>query len=233
MDLWNESNTVKHAALSLTGEPIAYPKINEFVSLLHEKGISSFVVTNGQYPEQIKKLKPVTQLYISLDAPNKKLMKKIGAPLFEDYWERFNSSLEYLSKKKQRTCLRMTLVKGITMIEPENYAKLIKKSNADFVEVKAYMFIGESRKRLKEENMPSHIEIKKFAKELKEFLPEYELVSEHKPSRIVLLAKKKFKKGKKWFTWIDFKKFAKLSLKKKNFETKDYCRELPKENYLK
>jgi tRNA wybutosine-synthesizing protein 1 len=43
----------QHCALSLVGEPIMYPEINRFVELLHGKGISSFLVTNAQFPEAI------------------------------------------------------------------------------------------------------------------------------------------------------------------------------------
>ena len=37
-----------HCALSLVGEPIMYPHINELVSELHRRRISSFLVTNAQ-----------------------------------------------------------------------------------------------------------------------------------------------------------------------------------------
>jgi tRNA wybutosine-synthesizing protein 1 len=232
MDLFKESAEVKHAALSLTGEPIIYPKINEFIELLNKKCISTFLVTNGQYSEAIKKLKPVTQLYLSMDAPNKKLMKKIDVPLFNDYWIRFEKSLKEIKKKKHRTCIRITLVKGINDFEPENYAKLIKKADPDFIEVKAYMFVGESRKRLKQENMPLHLEVKEFTEKIGKELKEYTMVSEHKPSRVVMLAKKSFKKKGKWLTWIDFEKWNKLALKKKEVKTKNYLKETPKENLI-
>jgi len=148
--------------------------------------------------------------------------------LFPDYWERLNKSLKYMKAKKQRTAIRITVIKGINDVEPENYAKLIKKANPDFVEVKAYMFLGESRKRLKQENMPSHSETKKFAKKINEFLSEYELCSEQKSSRVALLAKKSFKKKGKWITWIDFGKFHELVSGKKKFRAEDYFRETPK-----
>ena len=44
----------KHCALSLVGEPIMYPEINTLAQLLHQKGISTFLVTNAQFPEAIK-----------------------------------------------------------------------------------------------------------------------------------------------------------------------------------
>jgi tRNA wybutosine-synthesizing protein 1 len=227
MNLWKESNEVKHSALSLSGEPIIYPKINELIELMHSKKISTFLVTNAQYPEKIRKLNPVTQLYISLDAPNKELLKKVDLPLFKDYWQRLNKSLKEMKKKKQRTAIRITLLKGINDIQEKNYAELIKKAEPDFIEVKAFMFVGESRKKLKEENMPLHEEVKEFTRKLNEFLPEYETASEHKTSRVLLLAKKEFKKKGKWFTGIDFEKFFELASKKKKFETKDYLKEMP------
>ena len=44
----------KHCALSLVGEPIMYPEINTLARLLHQKGISTFLFTNAQFPEAIK-----------------------------------------------------------------------------------------------------------------------------------------------------------------------------------
>lgn len=51
---FEEGFKVKHCALSLVGEPIMYPEINKFVRLLHEKEISSFLVTNAQFPDAIR-----------------------------------------------------------------------------------------------------------------------------------------------------------------------------------
>src|SRR5690606_3264062 len=43
---WQEALTVRHCALSLVGEPIMYPRINELVRELHNREISTFLVTN-------------------------------------------------------------------------------------------------------------------------------------------------------------------------------------------
>jgi len=227
--LFNSSKTAKHVALSLTGEPIIYPKINELLGLFNKENISTFLVTNAQYPEQIRDLNPVTQLYISLDAPNKELLKKVDIPLFTDYWERLNKSLEYLAEKKYRTCIRLTIVKGENDVEPDNYAELIKKGDPDFLEVKGYMFVGASRERLDKKNMPWHEEVVDFSKRLLEFLPEYDVVAEHIPSRVIMLAKKKFKKEDGWYTWIDFKKWHEIvnSAQNSAFSPLDYVRKTP------
>ena len=40
--------------LSLVGEPIMYPRINELIGELHARKISGFLVTNAQFPEAIQ-----------------------------------------------------------------------------------------------------------------------------------------------------------------------------------
>lgn len=74
------------------------------------------------------------------------------------------------------------------MIEPENYAKLIKIAFPNFIEVKAYMNIGFSRDRLKRENMPSHLEVKNFTKKILKNLKGYKMIDEKENSRVILLS---------------------------------------------
>jgi len=224
---YEKSKDIKHVALSLTGEPIIYPKINEAIKEFHKRGISTFLVTNAQYPEEIKNLNPVTQLYLSVDAPNKKLLKEIDVPVFPDYWERLNKSLKYLAEKPYRTCIRLTVIKDVNDFDLEGYKKLIELGNPDFIEIKGYMHVGASTKRLKFENMPFHEYIVEFSKKLEKFLPDYEIVAEHIPSRVVMLAKKKFKKSGVWHTWIDFEKFNELVKSGKEFTTEDFLRKTP------
>ena len=85
-----------HCALSLVGEPIMYPRIGEFLDYLHDHGISSYLVTNAQFPHAIKSLPPVTQLYASIDAATQSELKAIDRPLHKDFWERFQASLRYM-----------------------------------------------------------------------------------------------------------------------------------------
>lgn len=121
-----EALTVKHCALSLVGEPIMYPGINKMLQELHDRSISTFLVTNAQFPEHIRDLDPVTQLYVSIDASTRDSLKAIDRPLFKDFWERFLASLNELKNKQQRTVYRMTLVKSWNMDETEGYAELIE-----------------------------------------------------------------------------------------------------------
>ncbi len=224
---YNKSLEVKHVALSLTGEPIFYPRINESIELFNKDGISTFLVTNGQYPEQVKNLKPITQLYVSVDAPTKEMLKDVDVPLFKDYWERLNKSLDYLKEKKERTCVRLTVIKDINDVLTEKYAELVQRGLPDFIEVKAYMHVGPSQQRLSRDNMPLHEEVIIFSKKLLESLPDYEIVSEHIPSRVVMFARKKYQINGTWNTWIDFPKYHELVNSGQDFTAEDYCKRTP------
>jgi len=69
---FKKAHLVKHCALSLVGEPIMYPNIQDYVDLIHDKSVSTFMVTNGQFPEKVLKISAITQFYISVDAATKK-----------------------------------------------------------------------------------------------------------------------------------------------------------------
>ncbi|KFV67378.1 tRNA wybutosine-synthesizing protein 1, partial [Dryobates pubescens] len=187
-----EAMTVKHCALSLVGEPIMYPQINQFVKLLHQHGISSFLVTNAQFPEEIRNLGPVTQLYVSVDASTKESLKRIDRPLFKDFWQRFLDSLKALAEKQQRTVYRLTLVKAWNVDELRAYADLIALGKPDFIEVKGVTYCGESSaSSLTMANVPWHEEVVRFVQELADLLPGYELACEHQHSNCLLIAHQK------------------------------------------
>ncbi|KAJ3116903.1 S-adenosyl-L-methionine-dependent tRNA 4-demethylwyosine synthase [Phlyctochytrium bullatum] len=207
-----EAFTVRHCALSLVGEPIMYPYINEFLKDLHERQISSFLVTNAQFPEKIIELEPVTQLYVSIDASTKETLKTIDRPLFKDFWERFTGSLKALKDKRQRTVYRLTLVKEYNMNEVSNYCELITLGEPDIIEIKGVTFCGKSdASNLTMKNVPWHVEVRDFSKAICEKLGgSYELACEHAHSCCVLLAKKKFKVNGQWHTWINYPRFHEL-----------------------
>lgn len=183
---YEEAQNPKHVAISLTGEPTIYPNIKELINRYHKAGLTTFLVTNGMFPDVVEKVKP-TQLYVSLEAPNEKIQREVDLPLFEGAWEKLNKTLELLPSLKTRKVIRITAVKGLNMVEPESYAELIKKSEADFLEIKSYMHVGSSQKRLKIENMPYHEDIKDFALKINKHLG-YEFLDEQPISRVVLLS---------------------------------------------
>lgn len=210
-DRFEEGMEVKHCALSLVGEPIMYPEINQLLRLLHQRGISSFLVTNAQFPEEIRNLTPVTQLYVSVDASTKDSLKKIDRPLFKDFWQRFLDSLEALAAKQQRTVYRLTLVKCWNVDELQAYAKLVSLGSPDFIEVKGVTYCGESAaSNLTMANVPWHEEVVRFVRELVALLPDYEIACEHEHSNCLLIAHTKFKVDGEWWTWIDYSRFQEL-----------------------
>ncbi|MGB9708199.1 MAG: 4-demethylwyosine synthase TYW1 [Candidatus Pacearchaeota archaeon] len=180
----------KHFAISLAGEPTIYPKLSGLIKELKKRKITSFLVTNGMLPKVLARIEPPTQLYVSLDAPNEKIYKKIDRPVTGS-WSKLMKTLKLLPKlnKKTRTVLRLTLVRNINMSNPEDYAELIKIARPKFVEVKAYMAVGFSRARLGMPYMPLHKEVKDFAKQISKHSG-YKIVDEKENSRVVLMMKK-------------------------------------------
>ncbi|KAM8768579.1 S-adenosyl-L-methionine-dependent tRNA 4-demethylwyosine synthase TYW1 [Acanthopagrus schlegelii] len=208
---YEEGLAVKHCALSLVGEPIMYPEINTFIRLLHSHHISSFLVTNAQFPQEIRSLVPVTQLYVSVDASTKDSLKKIDRPLFKDFWPRFLDSLRALGEKRQRTVYRLTLVKAWNVEEMQAYSELIALGQPDFVEVKGVTYCGESSaSSLTMANVPWHQEVVAFVQQLADMLPQYEIACEHEHSNCLLIAHTKFKVDGEWWTWIDYERFQEL-----------------------
>ncbi|XP_030950490.1 S-adenosyl-L-methionine-dependent tRNA 4-demethylwyosine synthase isoform X2 [Quercus lobata] len=225
-----EGLSPRHCALSLVGEPIMYPEINTLVDELHRRQISTFLVTNAQFPEKIEMLRPVTQLYVSVDAATKDSLKAIDRPLFGDFWERFIDSLKALREKQQRTVYRLTLVKGWNTEDIDAYSKLFSVGKPDFVEIKGVTYCGTSAtSKLTMENVPWHSDVKAFSEALAlRSQGEYEVACEHVHSCCVLLAKiDKFKVNGKWFTWIDYEKFHNLVASRKPFSSVDYMAATP------
>jgi len=210
---WYEAFTVRHCALSLVGEPIMYPHVNALVRLLHGRGISSFMVTNGQFPECIAALEPVTQLYVSIDAATKETLKAIDRPLFKDFWERFMASLDALRAKRQRTVYRLTLLKGHNMGELDAYGELVARGMPDFIEVKGVTYCGTSPgSPLTMKDVPWHAEVKAFCEALAARVGDaYGLAAEHEHSCCVLLAKRTFHIDGAWYTHIDYDRFHALT----------------------
>lgn len=217
----NELKEVRHVALSLTGEPITYPLINKILNEFHKRRISTFLVTNAQFPEAIEKIENVTQLYLSIDAATRKKLKEIDRPLFKDFWERMEKSLDILRTRKYRTCIRLSMIKNENMDDVENYAKLIHRGSPDFIELKSYVWVGESQKYYKVQNMPYMEDLKDFSNKLLIHLPEYEYVSFHVPSRAILLMKKSLNKKQ----FINFPKFFEIVESNADYVADDYSSE--------
>lgn len=185
-----EANNPNNAAISLSGEPTLYPKISELVSEFHKRRFTTFLVSNGMHPKVLAEMQMPTQLYVSLEAPSEALHKRINAPLVKNSWQHLNETIALLPSLRTRKAIRLTAINGLNMSHEKEFAALIEKAQPDFLEVKGYMFVGYSRQRLQQGNMPLHNEVKVFAEKINNYL-NYYLVDESRESRVVLLSKKK------------------------------------------
>ena len=190
-----ESLLPAHYAISLSGEPTMYPKLPELIKYLKtlEETKSIFLVTNGQEPDMLQKLQDEdalpTQLYLSTNAADYESFLRINRPKYDDSWERWNTSLEMLSKLKTRTVIRITLIRDYNdsneMIPA--FASMLKKASPHFIEIKSYMHIGRSTNRLEHENMLDFDEVNHFANELARYGKIFSVMDYSYLSRIVVL----------------------------------------------
>lgn len=190
MQKLKEALTPKHVAISLTGEPTLYDPLGSLLSAFHNKGFTTFLVSNGTLPRKLAALtEEPTQLYVSVCAPNESVYKQVCRPQIRNAWAGLNETLNLLQSFSCPTVIRMTLAKGCNMVGLDDYAKLIERANPTYIEAKAYMHIGFSTLRLGYDAMPTHREIYQFASQLAERTG-YRIIDESPDSRVVLLSKR-------------------------------------------
>ena len=123
--MWDECREPKQVAISLAGEPTMYPYLGDFIALCHRRGMTTFLVTNGTFPEVLEKMDTLpTQLYVTVAAPNEEVYKRLCVPRIADGWERLMRTLELFPSLNTRTVIRHTLVKDWNMGWEKEYAKL-------------------------------------------------------------------------------------------------------------
>ena len=187
-----------HWAISLSGEPTIYPKLGQMVKKLKENPEvrTIFIVTNGQEPERIEKLAREdalpTQFYLSLSAHDEKKFNEVNRSVYKDGWQRLLRTIDLFPSLRCRRAIRFTLIRGVndSLGSIASYAALFERSKTDFIEIKSYMALGFSRKRLGVKNMLEHDEVISFSKKLADALPAYSIASDDEQSRIVLLKRK-------------------------------------------
>ena len=188
---FGEASTPKHVALSLTGEPTLYESLGDLIKLLHKKGLTTFLVSNGTIPAKLLDLEEEpSQLYISFCASNEENYKRVCRPQNSGAWKRLMETLSLLPSFNCPTVVRMTLVDGYNMKNIDEYAKIIEKASPTYIEAKAYMHVGFSGLRLSYDRMPSYDKIKQFSAELSEKTG-YKIIDDSSASRVILLSKKK------------------------------------------
>jgi len=196
MKKWEEAQEPMHFSLSLSGEPTIYPKIGELIQEIRKRGKTSFLVTNGLYPEKIRELADKkqlpTQLTVSVNSPNEEMYLKFHKSSIKDAWWKLNETLNILSELNSRTVIRMNLVKDLNMENKhvKEYAELIKKAKPKFVHVKGFMSVGFARQRLGYERMPTEEEMVAFVNKLTKETG-LKLLDKHERSRAYVLGKNK------------------------------------------
>lgn len=184
---WGESQTPRHIAISLTGEPTLYPAMNRFLELCHERGITTFLVTNGTNPDGLRALRTLpTQLYVSVTAPNREVFERLTLPGDPHAWSHLLESLDIVRELRTRRVVRHTLVRGWNLGWEDQYGELDLQARPDFIEPKGYVYMGRSRQRLTQHHVPQHEEIRRFAARLARRTG-YSLLDESPESKVFLL----------------------------------------------
>jgi len=188
--LWEEAHTPNQAAISLSGEPMLYPKMDALLDVLNKRGFTTFVVTNGTLPKALERLNNLpTQLYVTVAAPNEEVYQKLCVPRVPDGWKKLRETLELLPKLKTRTVIRHTLVEGWNVGWEDEYARLDAIAEPLFIEPKGYVFVGDSRQKMGVNNMPRQDRVRLFAERLMKNLPGYEVLAERVDSRVIALTR--------------------------------------------
>ncbi len=170
MTAHNEALYPNHAAISLDGEPLLFPKISNLVNEFRKRNMTTFIVTNGTLPENISKMDSLpSQLYLTLPAPNEELYKKVCRPMIKNGWQKINQSLELLNSLSTRTLVRLTAVKNLNLSTKliDDYIKIIEKTNPNFFEIKGFTLQAKALsidKRIKSD------------KAKQDYFPEYEFL---------------------------------------------------------
>jgi len=186
LEAWHPTNV----AISLTGEPTLYKRLGEMIDEFKRRRMSTFLVTNGTTPAALRRMhaegRMPTQLYVTVAAPNEDVYRTLVAPKSGNEFRKLRETLALLPTLPTRTVIRHTLVEGWNLGWEDEYAELDRIGKPMFIECKGYSFVGESRLRLKADNVPSHESIRRFAERLGGFLG-YEIAAEREDSRVVLL----------------------------------------------
>jgi tRNA wybutosine-synthesizing protein 1 len=166
---YEEARNPDQVAISLAGEPIVYPYLSDFIGECHSRGMTTFLVTNGTYPERLEALDNLPrQIYVTVAAPDEATYIRTCRPKITDGWQRLMRTLEMFPSLDTRTVVRHTLVKGLNFGHVDGYAALDRIADPDMIEPKGYVFVGDSRTRLTIASMPSFDEILGFSEDLAE-----------------------------------------------------------------
>jgi len=198
MQAHNEAMKPNHAAISLDGEPLLYPNMSEYIHEFRDRGMTTFIVTNGTLPDKIENLVTLpSQLYITLPAPNEQIYKKVCRPMIKNGWNKIMETLGLINSLSCRTLVRLTGVQNLNLNDKfiEEYIRIINKANPNFFEIKGFTLQAKALKiqdRLKSEEslqyfFPNYDYMEKFAYKFEE-LSGFPLIYKNEASRDFLFA---------------------------------------------
>ncbi len=198
MQAHSEAMIPNHAAISLDGEPLLYPRISEFVQEFKNRNMTTFIVTNGTLPEKIEKLEHLpTQLYITLPAPNDQIYKKVCRPMIRNGWNNILHSLDLINSLSCRSVVRLTAIKDLNLNDKliNEYAKIIENVSPNFFEIKGFTLQAKAlliKERLKSDKQakdyfPEYDYLEKIALKFEE-VSGFPLIYKNEPSRDFLFA---------------------------------------------
>ena len=191
-----------HAAISLAGEPTLYPRLASLVHEFKRRAFTTFIVTNGTTPDVLASMDTLpTQVYLTLPHPDEAIYKKIHRPCIPRAYEKITRGLELLGSLGCRTCLRITMVKGVNDVRNvDGYVRMVRLANPHFLEIKG--FAAEARAMLVKKRMglggkgerigetaayaPSFQDVLDYARRISERTG-WPIVERSKPSRDVLM----------------------------------------------
>lgn len=212
---WDEAMNPKHVAISLSGEPTLYKHLDDFIGLCHEMGLSTFLVTNGTQPQVLSNLTNLpTQLYLTLAGATPRVHSAITRPFNpKEAWNNLMETVEVMSSMDTRKVVRMTLVKGKNMVEPDKYGELFFDAKAHFLEAKGFVSVGDARNNYGYDRMPDLVEIVEFAEEICDLAPQkLNIIDQAASSCAVLMAPEDY-------TWrkFDMDTFDPLTYSRENY----------------
>lgn len=193
--VWEDAQTPKHVAISLSGEPTLYKHLDEFLEVCHDLKMTTFLVTNGTNPEVLENLENLpTQLYLTAAGSTERMHSAITRPFNpKQAWENFNRTLDVMANMDTRKVVRMTLVKGKNMSSPDKYAEIFFRAEAHFLEAKGFVSVGDARNNYGFERMPSIEDMRVFAQEIVDATQNrLQIIDESESSCAVLIAEEDY-----------------------------------------
>jgi len=198
MQAHSEALNPNHAAISLDGEPLLFPRMSELVKEFRNRNMTTFIVTNSTLPDKVTNLEHYpSQFYFTLAAPNEQIYKKVCRPMVKNGWMKIQETLSQLESLPCRTLVRLTAVKDININEQyiQDYIKIVEKANPNFFEIKGFTLQAKAlliQDRLKsdkdiKEYFPSYEYLKEIALKFEE-LGNFSLIYKNRPSRDFLFA---------------------------------------------